>query len=131
MQRSNVVSIVKHAVAAPFAPVVNDESRQVIIMKARALLECLAIIPAKYLWAQITNEKLEPCCRKPENLTLEIRKTQDIPEIVEPDLYVMQCGCGRKHRRLLLQPGQYGATVPEPNINPLLPKELRYAKTDA
>lgn len=130
MQNNKVISLVNRAPAS-FEPAVNDESKQVIIMVARRLLECLAIIPAKYLWAQINNEKLEPCCRKVENLTLEIRKTQDIPEIVEPDLYVMQCACGRKHRRLLLQPGQYGATAPEPNINPLLPKELRHAPSNA
>lgn len=113
----------------PFTPPLNEEAHQPIVMKARALLECLSIIPAKYLWAQISNDKLEECCRDPENLTLEIRKT--LPEIKEPDLYVMECGCGRKHRRVLFQPGQYGGTTPEPNINPLLPKEFRDASPDA
>lgn len=84
----------------------NDESKQVIIMAARKLLECLRIIPAHYLWAQMNLQNAFSCCKKPENLTLEIRKTQE--SVAEPDLYIMQCACGRKHRRMLAEPGNYG-----------------------
>lgn len=103
---------------------------QVIVMKARPLLECLMMIPAKFLWAVIGNEKLEPCCRKPENLTLELRKTQDLPEITFPDLYVFGCECGRKHRRMLCNPGVYGDPAKAPKVdythhNPCLPAEFR------
>lgn len=101
---------------------------QVIVMKARPLLECMMMIPAKFLWAVIGNEKLEPCCRKPENLTLELRKTQDLPEITFPDLYVFGCECGRKHRRMLANPGRYGDAskkVDYTHHNPCLPAEFR------
>lgn len=107
-----------------FAPPENDESKQVVIMAARPLLECLAIIPAKWLWAQINNEKLYECCRDVEELTLEVRKTQ--PDVAKADLYIMQCGCGRKHRRMLADPVPLGDGEKRVNHNPLF-KEEDYA----
>lgn len=101
----------------PFTPPENDESIQVILMAARPLLECLALIPAKWFWAHISNKKLFECCREPENLTLEVRKTQ--PSVPKADLYVIQCGCGRKHRRMLCDPIPYGDAPRRINYNPL------------
>lgn len=105
----------------------NLDGVQVVVMKARPLLECLMMIPAKFLWAIIGNKKLEDCCRQPENLTLELRKTQDLPEITYPDLYVFGCECGRKHRRMLCDPGSYGTEkkVDYTHHNPCLPEEFR------
>jgi len=114
--------------ALALAKIGHNHDEQVVIMEARALLECLDMIPAKYLWAILGNEKLNKCCRKPENLTLELRKTQDLPEITFPDLYVFGCACGRKHRRFLASPGAYGdkkPTVDYTHHNPCLPKKFR------
>lgn len=116
-----------HLIVPLFRDIPRNRSMQPIIMKERPLLECLRIIPAHYLWGQIGNEELHACCREPELLTLEIRKTQDLPEIVEPDLYIIRCECGREHDRMLAQPGAYGNSKPEPNVNKLLPEEYRNA----
>jgi hypothetical protein len=105
--------MIGHNRFAPFTPPVNDESCQVIVAPWRALLACLQEIPARWLWAHISNPKLEHCCRDPENLDLEIRKTQNI-EMKEPDLYVMKCGCGRLHRRLLVDSAHYGDPAKAP-----------------
>ena len=88
-----------------FSPLENyiesDESKQVVVAPFRPLIQCLREIPAHYLWDILSNNKLNECCRAPESLEMEVRKSQDI-EMQEPDLYVFQCGCGRKHRRLLV-----------------------------
>ncbi len=91
----------------------SDESQQIIVVPQRPILECLNEIPAHYLWAIIGNSKLNECCRDAENLSLEIRKSQDI-EMPEPDLYVIQCGCGRKHRRLLVESAHFGDPARKP-----------------
>jgi hypothetical protein len=112
-----VIPMIGHNRFEPFMPPDNDETKQVIIAPWRKLLDCLREIPAHFLWSHISNEKLFGCCREPENLELEIRKTQDIP-MREPDLYVMKCGCGRMHRRLLVDPAHFGdpAKAPEPKL---------------
>jgi hypothetical protein len=113
--------MIGHNYYTPFEPPERDISKQVIIKPWRKMLDCLNEIPAKYLWAIIGNPKNCECCRDPENLSLEIRKTLDLPEINEPDLYVARCGCGREHIRLLAAPGHIGNPANQPKfvLNPL------------
>lgn len=108
-----------HLVA--FVPPERDISKQVIIQPWRRLLDCLSQIPAKYLWGVIGNEKNCECCRDVNNLSLEIRKTQDSETISEPDLYVIKCDCKREHVRFLAEPGHYGnpENAPKVELNPL------------
>ncbi|MCC7304762.1 MAG: hypothetical protein IT558_00725 [Alphaproteobacteria bacterium] len=122
MPRDTQIAGIGHNSLAPLPGdyVYSDESRQVVIVPQRSLLECLREIPAHYLYAITNNQKLNECCREVENLSLEIRKTQDIP-MDEPDLYVFQCACGRKHRRMLVESGHFGdpAKRPKKIHNPL------------
>lgn len=109
----------------------EDVSMQPLIMAKKRLKECLSIIPAKYLWGVIGNEKNMDCCRDIDNLSLEIRKTQDIP-MQEPDLYKITCDCGRRHVRMLCEPGHYGdpEKQPEFELNPCVPKEFKVMAQD-
>lgn len=99
----------------------RDTSNQVIIQAYKRLLECVHQIPAKFLTAVICNEKNFSCCRIIENLSMEVRKTQDKREIQEPDLYVIKCDCGREHIRLMAAPGHLGNPDKTPKfvLNPL------------
>ncbi len=76
----------------------EDEHEQVVVQPWRSVLDDLNRIPAKFILHQQNNEELKDCCRKPENLKYEYRKTR--AEFTRPDLFVMQCGCGCNHYRL-------------------------------
>lgn len=57
-------------------------------------------IPTKYIEGLEHNQQIASCCRHPENHEIEAHKSH--PNEEAPDIYVFICGCGRKHRRLLL-----------------------------
>jgi hypothetical protein len=42
------------------------------------------------------NQKINSCCRHPENHEIEARKSH--PDEQAPDIYIFHCTCGRKHR---------------------------------
>ena len=42
------------------------------------------------------DQKIASCCRHPENHEIEACKSH--PEEPAPDIYIMHCTCGRKHR---------------------------------
>lgn len=57
-------------------------------------------LPSKYLTSLEGNEKLADCCRRPREHDIEAfySKKADKERGV-PDIYVLHCTCGRKHRR--------------------------------
>lgn len=117
--------MIGHNRLVAFTPPDRDISKQVIIQPWRRILNCLHQIPAKYLWDVIGNPKNNECCRDAENLSLEVRRTQQ--SVVDeygrehdyPDLYVIKCDCQREHIRLLVAPGSIGKPPPVENLNPL------------
>lgn len=108
----------------------RDISNQVIIQSWRRMLDCMHQIPAKFLYAVIGNKENCECCRKAENLSLEIRKTQAC--VMQADLYVIECDCKRQHIRVLGEPGHFGDPSKSPKyiLNPLF-KEPENAETNA
>lgn len=61
----------------------------------------LNILPLKYVESLEQNQKIESCCRHPENHEIEARYSC-VAEAIKgiPDIYILHCVCGRKHRRL-------------------------------
>jgi hypothetical protein len=58
------------------------------------------IVPLKYLEALEQNQQIASCCRHPENHTIEAWYSSDEDkERGVPDIYILTCTCGRKHRR--------------------------------
>lgn len=58
------------------------------------------LIPAKYLISLEENEKLAACCRKPREHDIEAFYSSEADKArTVPDIYVLHCTCGRKHRR--------------------------------
>jgi hypothetical protein len=54
-------------------------------------------IPERYTEALEHNQQIASCCRHPENHEIEAFKSH--PEEPAPDIYILHCTCGRKHRR--------------------------------
>jgi len=64
-------------------------------------------LPQRYLEALEHNQQIASCCRHPENHEIEALKSH--PDEALPDIYILHCGCGRKHRRFCV-----GATDSRP-----------------
>lgn len=77
----------------------------------------LDLLPAKYLTSLEQNEKLAGCCRRPIEHEIEAfySSAADKARGV-PDIYVLHCTCGRKHRRFCVggSIGSNAATEPRP-----------------
>ena len=58
----------------------------------------LDILPEKYL-SQVRDRAPNACCREVESHDIEAFKSNPA-RTQEPDVYILYCGCGRKHRRL-------------------------------
>ncbi len=54
-------------------------------------------LPIRYLEALEHNQQIASCCRHPENHEIEAFKSH--PDEPAPDIYILHCTCGRKHRR--------------------------------
>jgi hypothetical protein len=54
-------------------------------------------LPRRYLEDLEHNQKIPSCCRHPENHEIEALKSH--PDEALPDIYILHCTCGRKHRR--------------------------------
>lgn len=76
------------------------------------------LLPVKYIEALEQNQKIASCCRHPENHTIEAwYSSEDDRDRGIPDIYIMTCTCGRKHRRFCVG-GSVGA-------GPNAPQEMR------
>jgi hypothetical protein len=64
-------------------------------------------VPRKYFEALEHNQQISSCCRHPENHEIEAFKSH--PDEQLPDIYILHCTCGRKHRRFCV-----GATDERP-----------------
>jgi hypothetical protein len=73
---------------------------QVIACPKRKVADFPAGWIPQYLFDNVEqDQKLASCCRHPENHEIEARKSH--PDEQAPDIYVLYCTCGRKHRRLI------------------------------
>ena len=54
-------------------------------------------LPKRYKEALEQNQQIASCCRHPENHEIEAFKSH--PDEKLPDIYILHCSCGRKHRR--------------------------------
>lgn len=102
---------------------VTPEERQEIWYEQEAknhILACprvsvstlLPIIPEKYLTRLSNDAKLLACCRNPREHEIEAFFTTEADEKRGvPDVYVLHCKCGRKHRRFCVG-GSIGSGVP-------------------
>lgn len=79
---------------------VLPETRVVACPKVKVADFPDGFIPAKYFESMEHNQLLPTCCRHPENHEIEAHKSH--PEEEAPDIYIFHCGCGRKHRRIML-----------------------------
>ena len=61
--------------------------------------------PKKYRISIEQNEKLYPCCREATKHTCRVYQTPTCQPGYPFDLFIAQCGCGRKHYRLLCGSG--------------------------
>lgn len=57
-------------------------------------------IPARYIEALEHTQQIASCCRHPENHEIEALKSH--PDEALPDIYILHCSCGRKHRRFCI-----------------------------
>ena len=61
------------------------------------------LIPQKYIEALEQNQKIESCCRHPENHEIEAWYSK--PEEKTPDIYKFHCTCGKVHVRFCIGGG--------------------------
>lgn len=102
---------------------VKPDERQEIWLEQEArnhILACprmqvatlLPIIPEKYLARLADDPKLRACCRDARAHEIEAFFTTKADEVRGvPDVYVLHCKCGRKHRRFCVG-GSIGSGVP-------------------
>jgi hypothetical protein len=57
------------------------------------------LIPARFREDLEQNQLIASCCRHPENHDIEAFKTSE--KEAAPDIYILYCTCGRKHRRCM------------------------------
>ncbi|MGE3875493.1 MAG: hypothetical protein AB7F74_21275 [Parvibaculaceae bacterium] len=75
------------------------------------------LLPAKYLTSLQSNERLADCCRRPREHDIEAFYSSEADKMRGvPDIYVLHCACGRKHRRFCVggSAGSGAATEPRP-----------------
>lgn len=84
----------------------HERNSHAIACSRHPVAKLLDRLPAKFLTQLETNEKLQACCRKPREHEIEaFYSTPADRDKGIPDIYVMHCGCGRKHRRLCVGAG--------------------------
>lgn len=86
----------------------------------------LPIIPEKYLTRLSTDQKLRDCCRKATDHDIEaFFTTKPDEERGVPDVYVLHCKCGRKHRRFCVG-GSIGSGVPYTEPRPFWDRDSKF-----
>ena len=78
---------------------VLPETRVVVCPRVKVADLPEDLIPRKYFEALEHNQKIQSCCRHPENHEIEACKSH--PDEKAPDIYIFYCTCGRAHRRLI------------------------------
>jgi len=58
------------------------------------------LIPARFREALEQNQLIASCCRHPENHDIEAFRSKE--EEKAPDIYILHCGCGRRHFRFMV-----------------------------
>ena len=77
----------------------------VLACKRHPVRKLMDLIPIKYLEALEQNQQIPHCCRHPENHDIEAWYSDEKYERDAdgrrgaPDIYILHCTCGRKHRR--------------------------------
>lgn len=74
------------------------------------LLEA-GILPAKFGDCLEHNQLLRACCRKLENMTARLYRSD--PRLPHPDIFVATCSCGRNHIRVRAEPVRLGVRESE------------------
>lgn len=78
---------------------IGDGGNHILACGKYPVAKLLHIIPAKWIAQAEQNQLRASCCRHPENHEIAAFYTSDADERKKtPDLYIMYCGCGRKHR---------------------------------
>jgi hypothetical protein len=72
--------------------------------------DCPARLPAKFIESLERNQLLQTCCRHPENHDIEALYSTEDERFRDgrenpPDIYILHCTCGRKHRRFMVGSG--------------------------
>lgn len=57
------------------------------------------LIPSRFRETLEQNQLIASCCRHPENHDIEAFRSSE--KEAAPDIYILYCTCGRKHRRLM------------------------------
>lgn len=76
---------------------------RVLACKRQPVRKLLSLIPKKYIEALEQNQKIESCCRHPEDHDIEAFFSRR--EETVPDIYIFHCRCGRQHRRFCVGGG--------------------------
>lgn len=63
------------------------------------------VLPEEYRTNLERNQKIASCCRHPENHDIEAFKSH--PRETRPDIYILHCNCGRKHRTFCVGEGDF------------------------
>jgi hypothetical protein len=74
-----------------------------LVCKRYPVAKLRSLIPPKFFEALEHNQQIASCCRHPENHDIEAFKSR--AEEAAPDVYILHCRCGRKHRRFCVGGG--------------------------
>jgi hypothetical protein len=83
----------------------HERNNHKLACKRHPVAKLLHLLPPKYLTQLETNEKLEACCRRPIEHDIEAFYSPLGERENVPDIYIMHCTCGRKHRRFCVGGG--------------------------
>lgn len=73
--------------------------------KRRPVAKLLRLLPAKFL-ADLVAHASRPCCKSPVEHDIEAFYSSEVDKGKGiPDIYVLHCACGRKHRRFTVGKG--------------------------
>jgi hypothetical protein len=64
-------------------------------------------LPERFYTELEQNQQIASCCRHPENHDIEAWYSDAVhKEKGIPDIYILHCQCGRRHRRLMCGGGE-------------------------
>lgn len=83
------------------------EAPFMVACRRRPVRGLMHLIPRHYREWLERNQKIAPCCRKPEQHDVSAwYSTRRDYEIGVPSAYIFHCRCGRKHRRFMMGTGK-------------------------
>lgn len=78
----------------------QEASHHILACPRYPVAKLEALLPVKFLTSLEVNEDLADCCRRPRDHDIEAFYSSEADRAREvPDIYVLHCKCGRKHRR--------------------------------